>query len=357
MRAISYAPEEAMGSTPRTSSWYLERPDAPHGNFELMLACHTYNPPPFEVSGQAHWWRDNGNPRMPWNVAEQFIYKDEARGPWLGTSLILSDHYHHLEAVSVALDGQLSQMALVEIIGWNRPTIIAEGCAGPPAFIQSSYGQHGNFEVIAPVQGGGLRHWWRNNDDGAGERWSLGASQPTPPGDTRPWSGVGLVQASWGGMDLVGVRQDALVHLSQDGPGAPWYERAVIATGVRGRPGLCQGPWGRLGNLEVVVPAIGGGLRHYWLDTDQPDARWQPAPGFGDSEDTTDVALFFSSYDHLELAVARSDGSYVVYAQRWRAPWVGPATTRPTTDGPCFAVDPAWGDAMAAGAPPPSAGP
>lgn len=45
---------------------------------------------------------------------------------------------------------------------WLHEDSFAEGITGMPSFIQSSYG---SFEVVAPLEGGGLGHWWRNNDD------------------------------------------------------------------------------------------------------------------------------------------------------------------------------------------------
>ncbi|MBA9084525.1 hypothetical protein FHR92_000982 [Fontibacillus solani] len=45
---------------------------------------------------------------------------------------------------------------------WFQSDTFAEEVVGMPSFIQSSYG---SFEVLAPLKGGGLGHWWRNNDN------------------------------------------------------------------------------------------------------------------------------------------------------------------------------------------------
>ena len=43
---------------------------------------------------------------------------------------------------------------------WISSKAIADGIMGTPMILESSYG---NFEVVAPLQNGGLGHWWRNN--------------------------------------------------------------------------------------------------------------------------------------------------------------------------------------------------
>ncbi len=43
---------------------------------------------------------------------------------------------------------------------WLASEAFANGVVGTPMFIESSYG---NFEVVAPLESGGLGHWYRNN--------------------------------------------------------------------------------------------------------------------------------------------------------------------------------------------------
>src|SRR5207249_1539615 len=49
---------------------------------------------------------------------------------------------------------------------WQRGQRIAANVAGPGVIIQSDFrsGDHGNFEVVAPV-GYSLVHFWHNNSD------------------------------------------------------------------------------------------------------------------------------------------------------------------------------------------------
>jgi hypothetical protein len=337
-------------SNPFTSGAYLERPTNSHANFEAMTACMIPTPPPlgspggpveFLVSGQAHWWRDNGDPQQPWHEAE-WIQPKEFLGAWSGTTLILSRHYTNLEAVSVPWGGgQARHTALVGIWGWVGPTLFGANFNGPPAFLQSSFGQHGNFEVAVPSAGGGLAHWWRNNDDGAGEAWS---PANVPVSRSGSWQGAGMLQPidsigrflphlrtlpesvadiPFGNLELVGVREGQLVHMRQAHPGGGWSEIAVIDSGVQGRPGFVQSGWGRRGNFEVVVGAVGGGLRHYFMDRDDPDNEvWRQAPSFGTPEPVWDVSLFYSSFDALEVLVSGTS-TYLTYSRiqwSWRGP-------------------------------------
>jgi hypothetical protein len=149
-----------------------------HGNLEAVV---------LEGDRLVHWWRDDGVPGMPWR-----------RG-------------------RVIIDG---------------------GAAWPGALIQSDFrsGEHGNFEVIAPVRVGDrveLRHYWHDNSD-----------------VSLPWQPAG---------------------------GGP------IATNVAGPASLIQSDFGSgdHGNFELVVPltAAGGSevhLCHYWHDNSDVSLPWQP---------------------------------------------------------------------------------
>ena len=57
-------------------------------------------------------------------------------------------------------------------------------------FVQSSHGRKGNFEVVVPRSGGGLAHWWRDNDD-----------------PDRPWRGPTLMFGSTQDVDAAALIQ------------------------------------------------------------------------------------------------------------------------------------------------------
>ena len=52
---------------------------------------------------------------------------------------------------------------------WRGPTVtIFTGVMGNPSLVQATpgtYGNMGNFELVTPLLGGGIGHFFRNNDD------------------------------------------------------------------------------------------------------------------------------------------------------------------------------------------------
>jgi hypothetical protein len=101
---------------------------------------------------------------------------------------------------------------------WNGPLEIEPGfgATGNPALIQSRFGTKGNFELVVPAAGGGLAHFWRNNDD-----------------PFMPWSGP-----------------------------VPFGEGLGQVSGVT----MIESNYGSPGNLEVVCNA-GGQLQFFWRDS------------------------------------------------------------------------------------------
>lgn len=64
---------------------------------------------------------------------------------------------------------------------------------GNPVLVQSKYGRRGNFELIVPLEGGGLGHYWRNNDD-----------------PSFPWHGPRVFGTAAGSVDAVTFIQGTL---------------------------------------------------------------------------------------------------------------------------------------------------
>lgn len=312
-------------SSPAQSGWLLERPDHPHGNFEVVFAC----PDDADVTAgrMGHYYDDvSAHPpeSLEWQVAELEIYERSLPGPFFGAAMILSN-YGNLELVAAQADGRVVHSPLEGILGWQGPTSLPGNIgAGAPAFIQSRYGGVGNFEVIVPHRDGGLAHFWRDNDHG--EVWHE-ASRPTTAGR---WSGVGLIHSGYGNLELVGVVDGALVFMWQNGAGGPWSAPATLATGAMGRPGFIQSTYGGTnGNFEVVYGRNDGGLAHVWRDNTSNDLRWSAPVNFDERFGTTqrfrDVTLIQSSFGYLEV-LARGDRSTLVSAFRAAhgAPWEEP---------------------------------
>jgi len=211
------------------------------------------------------------------------------------------------------------------------------GCA----VIQSSYGRAGNFEVVASAVAH-LTHFWLNNDSGGHQ--FVEASSFGSPGAL--YEGVGLIESRWNTLEVVAVKNGTLEYFQQDGPGAPWRGPFVFRPSVpiTGRPAFVQGPWGRAGNFEVVVPVNdpAGGLLHLWRNNDprpgegRPpfDQPWQESVRFGQGRRYVDVGILphFSaggSTNQLEV-LAYGDGPRVDYFSRpdggphaWQ--WQGPS--------------------------------
>jgi hypothetical protein len=314
---------------PYHSGWFLERTDLGQGNFEALTAC-----PPL-ARGLVHVAH---TPSVPFTAPE--IWREVSRirsagfpGPFLGASILRSS-YGNLEAVCAQVDGTLAHFWKSESGGWRGPIVLPARAAGAPAFIQGRYGSAGNFEVLVPQAGGGLAHLWRDNDHGANVHWRSAQHDP----DGRPgWSGVALLFASSGNLEVVGVRKTALIGLTQNGVGGPWRPTAFIGTRATGRPALIQTTYGHPGDFDLVVAKAGGGLAHYWRNNAVPARPWSRATLFGPAEMVfDDVSIIQSSSGGLEV-LARLAGRSICKRFRRPAPdarWDGPYT------GPSFSCDP-----------------
>jgi hypothetical protein len=187
------------------------------------------------------------------------------------------------------------------------------------SFIQSTYGQRGNFEMIV-AEGDRLVHYWRDND-APGYPWHRGAELPRPAGGssgrlaTIPMvpGGASLIQSNYGspGNYEVIARTTPVIDPNQGGGrlvfyyfdsatmqwNGPW---PVVAdgqpvTGVTADPALIQGSYGQQGNFEMIV-SHGNRLVHYWRDNDAPGYPWHrgaelPMPAGGSSGATATIPM------------------------------------------------------------------
>jgi hypothetical protein len=194
--------------------------------------------------------------------------------------------------------------------------------------VQGLFGQHGNFELVTPRQGGGLAHYWRNND-APGFPWNgpIGFAAGTN------FDSATLIQSNYGdpgNLEVVARTGDHLQHYWRDsGPAFTWSGPASIASNTGGAPALLQSRFGRQGNFELVVPQRTGGLAHYWRDNDRTGLPWNGPTPFGGSLGTVeDVAMAesnFGSPGNLELVVR--SGSALHFFWRDSGPsftWHGP---------------------------------
>jgi hypothetical protein len=305
-----------MATTAKQSGFLIQSTFGSQGNFELVV------PRP---GGLSHFWRDNNASPFPWHGPTNF-----GSGNVTGTCLIQSNFGPgNLETVAV-VGNQLVHYWRENHspFPWHGPSApFATGITGNPTLIQSSFGTRGNFEVVVAHVGGGLSHYWRDNDT-PGFPWH----GPTNFGSGN-LRGVSLIQSNFGPGNLEVVALTAsgqLVHYWREnhspftwhGPSAPF------ASGVTGNPSLIQSSFGKQGNFEVVVPRVPGGLAHFWRDNDTPGFPWHgptPLPGGGGANM---VSLIQSNFGPGNLEVDALQGSSKF--QYWREnhspfTWHGPS--------------------------------
>jgi len=191
---------------------------------------------------------------------------------------------------------------------WQGPfPLIADGqpvtgVTGEPVFIQSTFGNRGNFELFVP-QGNVIRHYYRDNDD-PNLAWHLAGDNfgyycPKFSACATPVS-LTLIQSNFLG-DGVHGNFEAVVRVF--GPGATqpdrldfWYldvsswkwhgpyplsADGVPLSGVTGDPVMIQGTWDNRGNYELLVPQENM-IRHYYRDNDSSSPAWHfRGEGFG----------------------------------------------------------------------------
>lgn len=158
---------------------------------------------------------------------------------------------------------------------WQGARWFADGAAGNPSLIQSSYGYNGHFELVVPRQAGGVAHYRRDNDRA-----------------TRPWTGPDVFALELGQVDAAVLLQsslgehrnlevivrvgDYLAHYWRAGRGpGGWHGPVFLFTGAAGVPGFIQSSYGTAGNFEVLTPMRHGGLAHLWRDNSMPDRPWK----------------------------------------------------------------------------------
>lgn len=315
------------------STFFVQSSHGATGNFELLT-------PRLAGGGAAHFWRDNDDPATPWIASGlAFGSPDDVyalsliQGP-LGAA-------GNLEAV--ALEGSQLVHHWRDDGGswrWQARTVLPGSVpvTHSVALIQSSHGGVGNYEVVAPVAasgGGGLVHWWRDND-ASGLPWI---------GPTFFGSGgveaVAIAQTTFGpagNLEVVARVGNVLAHYwRDDGATWGWNGPAPIADsqGVAGQHAFLQGT---LGNFEVVAPLAAGGIGHWWRDNADSDLTWHGPTVFGAGA-VEAVSAIETTYGNLEV-VARI-GSQVHHY--WRSTETG------EWNGPTVIVDMAPPDPAVAG--------
>ena len=249
------------------------------GNFELVV--------PYPAGGFAHFWRSNEGVPGPWNGPTRF-----GDGPVLDVSLIQSNFtagsgLGNLE-VAVRVSDRLAHYGREDQppYGWFGPTYLASGIYGNPALIQSRFGGRGNFELVAPLTGGGIAHYWRDND-APGYPWHGPSVFAQELGRV---DAVALVQSNFdqidshtGNLELVARSGHQLVAYWRDsGPHFAWRPGGAFFSGAAGVPGFIQSRFGHPGDFHLVTPLAAGGLAHLRRTNGASGPRWEAPWSFGD---------------------------------------------------------------------------
>ncbi|HSV64377.1 MAG TPA: galactose oxidase-like domain-containing protein [Mycobacteriales bacterium] len=288
---------------------------------------------PHPQGGLQHWRRDNDDPGLPWQGPQRFA---QPSGAFEGVSLIQSTFGvpGNLEAVGRVgsrlfhvwreSDGALT---------WRGPVPVGDGATSNPALIQSVLGSRGNFELVVGRAGGGLAHYWRNNDQ-SGLPWKGPA---VVSADVGAVEAVAMVQSNFGStgnLEVVARVGDVLHFFYRAGPPWVWHHGGIIARGVRGVPAMIQSRLGTRGNFELVVPSAGGGLTHYWRNNDIAGFPWRATASFGGSDLYDEVSLIQSNFGspllgELEV-VARAGGETRMFSRTDGPPWSWSAVPAPS---------------------------
>lgn len=185
----------------------------------------------------------------------------------------------------------------------GEPQLTCENLCGNPALIQGNFGVQGNFEVVVPSPGGGISHYWRDNDDPL-MQWHGPTIFAASAGTV---DAVSLIQGTFGqNFEVVARIGGQLRHFWRDFT-LSWHDGGVVlASGASGTPSLIQGNLGPPpGNFEVVTPLASGGLAH--LSRNNTTLQWSAPVPFGQAYGNfSDVSLIQSTFGGNLEVIARS---------------------------------------------------
>jgi hypothetical protein len=197
--------------------------------------------------------------------------------------------------------------------------------SGTLSFIQSTYGNKGNFELIVPLATGGLAHYTRDNDVEE-LPWSESVSFGYDAGLIDSASMIEGDFGASGNLEAVALNLGGhnLLHFWRDsGPPFDWHGplnigEKSIAPVFSGNPAMIWSNLGRRGNYDVVVPRTNGGFAHYWRDNDDQALAWHGPFEFateaGNFAAVTLIQSNFGEPGNLEL-IARSEDELAFF---WR---------------------------------------
>jgi hypothetical protein len=316
-RALAFVP--FWPQPPAPSGFMRQSTSGKQGNFEMVVP---------EGGSLVHYWRDNDAPGFPWHQGDYLVKEPPPMVEALASTTVkgaglLQNRQGNLEVVAwlhskptkagafggggtAETDYLASFYRDATTLKWYGPIEVMvdgnpiAGVTGTPAFIQSTSGKQGNFEIIVP-EGGSLVHYWRDND-ASGVPWHQGdylVKEPPPMVEALASTtvrGAALLQSRQGNLEVVAwlhskptkagafggggtAETDYLASFYRDATTLKWYGPIEIMVdgnpiaGVTGSPAFIQSTSGKQGNFEMIVPE-GGSLVHYWRDNDASGVPW-----------------------------------------------------------------------------------
>jgi hypothetical protein len=201
-----------------------------------------------------------------------------------------------------------------------KPTPLHGAATGGLSVIQSSYGNKGNFELVAPAPsagfggGQGLVHYYRNNDE-TGVPWIFDANFGTEVGMV---NGAVVRESTWNTLEVIATAGSQLYSFWKPINGG-WQATYAIpgANHERGTPGFWQSTFtpkpGSPGNFEVAVPSSSGGIDYFWRDNSISALPWHFAGTIYQSLGLVDdVVLYESKSGSMEMAARVGLSVYVM---------------------------------------------
>src|SRR5581483_142520 len=225
-------PQRSCGGpkySPTHSGFMIQSTYGKQGNFEIVIPKGERLVHYWRDNDAAGFpdWRDNDAAGFPWHAGSEIkgvsnksgITAETVKGATLlqstfGGNLEVLAWLHTTRSEVMGTDGsKVASDYLVHYVRdattmkWSGPGLVVadgkliEGVTATPAFIQSTVGRQGNFEMVVP-QGERLVHYWRDND-AAGFPWHAGSEikgASNKSGTTAETvKGATLLQSTFGG--------------------------------------------------------------------------------------------------------------------------------------------------------------
>ena len=184
------------------------------GNFELVVPCLS--------GGVVHCWRNNDDPARSWIEGDIFAL-DLGRVDAVALIQSALGQGGNLEVIVRAGSELAHYWRSPRGELWHGPKFFFSGAAGIPGFIQGNGAGPGNFELLTPVQDGGIAHLSRDNHS-ASRPWKI-SSYIDRVG--APAEAVSLIQgkdchSQLGNLEAVARCGDEVTSYQWDGQPRKW---------------------------------------------------------------------------------------------------------------------------------------